>query len=39
MQLRARDALAVIPGATHYDVFDSPVTIAAVLAFLDAPRA
>ena len=32
-------ALAVIPGTTHYDVFDSPVTIAAVLAFLDAPRA
>jgi pimeloyl-ACP methyl ester carboxylesterase len=30
-------ALAIIPGATHYDVATSPVLAAAVLAFLDAP--
>ncbi len=31
-------ALAIIPGTTHYNVFDSPLTVAAALAFLDAPR-
>jgi pimeloyl-ACP methyl ester carboxylesterase len=31
-------ALAVIPGATHYDVFMSPVLAAAALQFIDAPR-
>lgn len=29
-------ALAIIPNATHYDVFASPVLTAAALAFLDA---
>ena len=32
-------ALAIIPNATHYNVFESPVLAAAVLVFLDAPRA
>ena len=32
-------ALAIIPGATHYDVFSSPVLAAAILAFLGAPDA
>ncbi len=31
-------ALAIIPNATHYSVFASPVLVAAALAFLDAPR-
>ncbi|MEO8229346.1 MAG: alpha/beta hydrolase [Chloroflexota bacterium] len=31
-------ALAIIPGVTHYSIFRSPVLVAAVLAFLDAPR-
>ena len=31
-------ALAIIPGATHYNMSESPVLAAAVLAFLDAPR-
>jgi pimeloyl-ACP methyl ester carboxylesterase len=31
-------ALAIIPGATHYNVFASPVLAAAALAFLDTPR-
>jgi pimeloyl-ACP methyl ester carboxylesterase len=31
-------ALAIIPDATHYNAFMSPVTAAAVLAFIDAPR-
>ena len=31
-------ALAIVPGATHYDVFTSPVLTAAILAFLDAPE-
>jgi pimeloyl-ACP methyl ester carboxylesterase len=30
-------ALAIIPGATHYDICFSPVLAAAALAFLDAP--
>jgi len=30
-------ALAIIPGTTHYDVFASPLTTDAVIAFLDAP--
>ena len=30
-------ALAIIPGATHYNVFRSPVLAAAILAFLDGP--
>ena len=32
-------ALAIIPGATHYDVVASPVLAAAAIAFLDAPDA
>ena len=32
-------ALAVIPNATHYNVFASPVLAAAALDFLDAPPA
>ena len=32
-------ALAIIPGATHYDVFQSPVLVAAVLSFLETPGA
>jgi pimeloyl-ACP methyl ester carboxylesterase len=32
-------ALAIIPNATHYDVFQSPVLVAAALAFLDRPEA
>jgi pimeloyl-ACP methyl ester carboxylesterase len=32
-------ALAIIPGATHYDVSTSPVLAAAALAFIDAPDA
>jgi pimeloyl-ACP methyl ester carboxylesterase len=31
-------ALAIIPGATHYNVFQSPVLAAAILSFLDTPR-
>jgi pimeloyl-ACP methyl ester carboxylesterase len=31
-------ALAIIPGATHYNVFMSPVTVAAAINFLDAAR-
>jgi pimeloyl-ACP methyl ester carboxylesterase len=31
-------ALAIIPGVTHYNIFTSPVTVAATLAFLDAPE-
>lgn len=29
-------ALAIVPGATHYDIIDSPLFAANVLAFLDA---
>jgi pimeloyl-ACP methyl ester carboxylesterase len=36
---RGGHALAIIPGATHYDVFSSPVLAAAILAFLGAPDA
>jgi pimeloyl-ACP methyl ester carboxylesterase len=32
-------ALAIIPGATHYDVHRSPVFVSAVLTFLDGPAA
>ena len=32
-------ALAIISGATHYNVITSPVLAAAALAFLDAPSA
>ena len=32
-------ALAIIPNATHYNVFMSPVLAAAALEFLDAPEA
>ena len=32
-------ALAIIPGATHYNAAESPVLVAAVRAFLDAPDA
>jgi pimeloyl-ACP methyl ester carboxylesterase len=31
-------ALAIIPNATHYNVFMSPVTVAAAINFLDAGR-
>jgi pimeloyl-ACP methyl ester carboxylesterase len=31
-------ALAILPGVTHYNIFTSPVLVAAVLAFLDEPR-
>ena len=31
-------ALAIIPGATHYNIFTSPVLAAAAISFLDAPR-
>jgi pimeloyl-ACP methyl ester carboxylesterase len=31
-------ALAIIPNATHYNVFTSPVLAAAALTFLEAPR-
>ena len=31
-------ALAIMPGATHYNVFHSPVLAAAILAFLEAPE-
>jgi pimeloyl-ACP methyl ester carboxylesterase len=31
-------ALAIVPGATHYDIFTSPVLTTAILAFLDAPE-
>lgn len=34
---RGGHALAIIPGAQHYNVFASPVLAAAALAFLDAP--
>jgi pimeloyl-ACP methyl ester carboxylesterase len=32
-------ALAIIPGATHYDIFASPLLAATALAFLDRPEA
>ena len=32
-------ALAIVPGATHYNIFMSPLFAAATLAFLDAPDA
>ena len=32
---RPASRLAIIPGATHYDVFDRPETAAAAIAFLD----
>jgi hypothetical protein len=28
-------ALAIIPGTTHYDIWTSPVLVAAVLDFVD----
>jgi pimeloyl-ACP methyl ester carboxylesterase len=31
-------ALAILPGLTHYDIFSSPLLVAAALSFLDAPR-
>jgi pimeloyl-ACP methyl ester carboxylesterase len=31
-------ALAIVPGATHYNVFMSPVLASAVLAFLETPH-
>jgi pimeloyl-ACP methyl ester carboxylesterase len=36
--LRPTARLAVLPGATHYDVFASPVLASAVTPFLDAPE-
>ena len=35
----AGHALAILPGLTHYSIFLSPVLVAAVLPFLDAPSA
>jgi pimeloyl-ACP methyl ester carboxylesterase len=35
---RGGHALAIIPGATHYNVFASPVLAAAAIAFLDTAR-
>ena len=35
---RGGHALAIIPGATHYDIARSPVLAAAAMAFLDAGR-
>ena len=32
-------ALAIIPDATHYDIYQSPVLAAAILAFLETPAA
>ncbi len=32
-------ALAIVPGATHYDICTSPALAAAVLSFIDAPEA
>ena len=32
-------ALAIVPGVTHYNIFMSPVLVAAIVSFLDAPRA
>jgi pimeloyl-ACP methyl ester carboxylesterase len=34
---RPRGGLAILPGRTHYDVFDAPVLAAVVADFLDAP--
>lgn len=34
---RATSQLAVLPGATHYDIFASPALVSAVVPFLDAP--
>jgi pimeloyl-ACP methyl ester carboxylesterase len=30
--------LAILPGLTHYDIFDKPALVAAATAFLDAAR-
>ena len=35
---RTAHSLAILPGLTHYNIFMSPVLVAAVLPFLDAPR-
>jgi pimeloyl-ACP methyl ester carboxylesterase len=35
--LRPGGRLAILPGATHYDVLSSPLFLPAVIAFLDAP--
>jgi pimeloyl-ACP methyl ester carboxylesterase len=32
-------ALAIVPGLTHYNVFASPLLVAAAISFLDAPSA
>jgi pimeloyl-ACP methyl ester carboxylesterase len=34
---RGGHALAILPGLTHYNIFSSPLLVATVLAFLDAP--
>jgi pimeloyl-ACP methyl ester carboxylesterase len=34
---RSKARLAILPGLTHYDVFESPALVAAVEPFLDAP--
>ncbi len=34
---RPDSRLAILPGTTHYDIFDSPALVAAVIPFLDAP--
>ena len=31
-------ALAILPGVTHYSIFESPLTAEAAIAFLDAPE-
>jgi len=35
---RSAASLAILPGHTHYDMFESPALIAAVVPFLDARR-
>lgn len=35
---RPKSRLAVLPGATHYDIFSSLALVAATTPFLDAPR-
>jgi pimeloyl-ACP methyl ester carboxylesterase len=32
---KGRNALAILPGLTHYNIFSSPLFAAAILAFLD----
>jgi pimeloyl-ACP methyl ester carboxylesterase len=39
LPLLARDRLAILPGTTHYDIFNSPTLASTVAPFLDAPVA